>query len=192
MSDADVTAMEEHMGREETEDEYNERMKKEKATEYFEEWKEDRELAIKVLEGELTNNTEAHIGEKEHLHETIIGAMIQFAGLYKAKKDATNRGNISKFAKDLADLHYPNLPNAIIDVPYRENRMKALERQVIELSGNITLKDTLTVVCEWKPVTDTGWNLIGYTTSCANNDRHKMVGIDYKYCPHCGKKVKKV
>ena len=52
---------------------------KERADKHFKQWREKRDLAIKVLEGELSNKTEAHIAKIEHLHEAIIEAMIQFA-----------------------------------------------------------------------------------------------------------------
>jgi len=38
--------------------------------------------------------------------------------------------NIKKFAEKIAELHYPNKPNAIIDEPYRKVRMKTLVEQI--------------------------------------------------------------
>jgi hypothetical protein len=38
--------------------------------------------------------------------------------------------NIKKFAEKIAELHYPNKPNAIIDEPYRKVRMKTLAEQI--------------------------------------------------------------
>ena len=38
--------------------------------------------------------------------------------------------NIEEIAKKIAELHYPNKPNAIIDEPYRCLRMKTLRQQV--------------------------------------------------------------
>ena len=42
-------------------------------------------------------------------------------------------------------------------------------------------------VCEWK-MTDTK-KLMPYKTSCGNED---MYDNSYKYCPYCGKKIKKM
>lgn len=38
--------------------------------------------------------------------------------------------DINKFAKKVAELHYQNQPNAIIDEPYRERRMNTLIQQI--------------------------------------------------------------
>lgn len=38
--------------------------------------------------------------------------------------------NIEEIAKRIAELHYPNKPNAIIDEPYRQVRMETLRKQV--------------------------------------------------------------
>lgn len=38
--------------------------------------------------------------------------------------------DIKKFAEKIAELHYPNKPNAIIDEPYRKVRMNTLKQQI--------------------------------------------------------------
>jgi hypothetical protein len=40
--------------------------------------------------------------------------------------------NKEEFAKKIAELHYPNNPNSIIDEKYRTIRINTLERQIID------------------------------------------------------------
>ena len=62
-----------------------------------------------------------------------------------------------------------------------------------ELSVKVNRFDDLVRdVCEWKPITDTEWQPIGYTTDCTEHDTIRKIGMDYKYCPYCGKKTKRV
>ena len=45
-----------------------------------------------------------------------------------------------KTFREIAELHYPNKPNAIIDEPYRLARINALEKLLKEF---FIIKDTL-------------------------------------------------
>jgi hypothetical protein len=57
--------------------------------------------------------------------------------------------NIEEIAKRIAELHYPNKPNAIIDEPYRLVRMKTLRQQVETELKNCFIPDVMVSVCEW-------------------------------------------
>lgn len=60
--------------------------------------------------------------------------------------------NIKKFAEKIAELHYPNKPNAIIDEPYRKVRMKTLveqierEFEILNLAGVVGQSEQLNFV----------------------------------------------
>ena len=51
--------------------------------------------------------------------------------------------NIEEIAKRIAELHYPNKPNAIIDEPYRLVRMKTLRQQVETELKNCFIPDVI-------------------------------------------------
>ena len=50
---------------------------------------------------------------------------------------------IEEIAKRIAELRYPNKPNAIIDEPYRLVRMKALRQQVETELKNCFIPDVI-------------------------------------------------
>lgn len=51
--------------------------------------------------------------------------------------------NIEEIAKRIAELHYPNKPNAIIDESYREVRMETLRKQVESELKNCSIPDVV-------------------------------------------------
>lgn len=55
--------------------------------------------------------------------------------------------NIEEIAKRIAELHYPNKPNAIIDEPYRQVRMETLRKQVETELKNCSIPVVSVSVC---------------------------------------------
>ena len=83
--------------------------------------------------------------------------------------------NIEEIAKRIAELHYRNKPNAIIDEPYRQVRMETLRKQVETELKNCSIPAVVgrseQLVCdEW-----------------IHQERVKQ--NDDKYCPLCGKQL---
>ena len=79
--------------------------------------------------------------------------------------------NIEEIANRIAELHYPNKPNAIIDEPYRLIRMRTLIMQIKSELKNVVLPDVSNAkrtFCEHK------WTTLG-------------VGEILMYCKKCGK-----
>jgi len=66
--------------------------------------------------------------------------MIDYTKVSYNKKIIELIKQIEEIAKRIAELHYPNKPNAIIDEPYRLVRMKTLRQQVETELKNISHK----------------------------------------------------